>query len=92
MIVRILGEGQLEVPDDYREEMNSLSAALADAVSSDDDTAFRRNLAEMLDRVWVIGTPLREGVLVPSDVVLPGPGSNVTMVAALLSDLGVTPG
>ena len=41
MIVRILGEGQLQVDDSASAELNSLDAALEKAVNSGDEAAFR---------------------------------------------------
>jgi len=50
MIVRILGEGQLDVDDSLTAELNELDAKLEEAVNSGDEDAFRPVLTQMLDR------------------------------------------
>ena len=59
MIVRILGEGQLEVADDQLEALNALDAAVESAVESGDEDAFAAALAALLDGVRRAGTPAR---------------------------------
>lgn len=92
MIVRILGEGQFEVPADRLAELNELDAALADAVTAGDESAFERGLVLLLDRVRAVGAPVADDVLAVSDVILPGPGSTLTEVRALLGEEGLIPG
>ena len=92
MIVRILGEGQLEVPDRFLAELNELDAALESAVATDDEPAFGRALADLVDRVRAHGTPVPDEMVVPSEAILPPPDSTITEVRALLGDDGLIPG
>ena len=92
MIVRILGEGQLEVPDRFLAELNELDAALESAVAADDEPAFARALADLVDRVRAHGTPVPDEMVVPSEAILPQPVSTITEVRALLGDDGLIPG
>jgi hypothetical protein len=92
MIVRILGEGQLEVPDQFLAELNELDAALESAVAADDEPAFGRALADLVDRVRAHGTPVPDEMVVPSEAILPQPDSTITEVRALLGDDGLIPG
>jgi hypothetical protein len=92
MIVRILGEGQLEVPDRFLAELNELDAALESAVAADDEPAFGRALADLVDRVRAHGTPVPDEMVVPSEAILPQPDSTITEVRALLGDDGLIPG
>ena len=48
MIVRILGEGQLDVDDNLTGELNELDARLEAAVNAGDEDALRPVLTEML--------------------------------------------
>ena len=57
MIVRILGEGQLEVPESAVSELNELDGALEAAVEHNDEAAFRPALAALLARVREVGSP-----------------------------------
>ncbi len=92
MIIRILGEGQLDVDDSLAPELNELDARLETAVNSGDEAAFRPVLAEMLDRVRAVGTPVPADTLEPSDVILPYSDASMDDVRGLLSEDGLIPG
>ena len=92
MIVRVLGEGQFELPDDALDELNALDAELVDAVDAGDGDAFSGALRRLLDRVRSRGAPLPREFLGPSDYVLPQADSSVEEVRALLSEEGLLPG
>jgi len=92
MIVRILGEGQLEVPDRFVAELNELDAALESAVAASDEPAFGTALASLLRQVRAFGAPVNDDVVVPSDAILPPAESTITEVRALLGDDGLIPG
>ena len=63
MIVRILGEGQFEVPDDQLDALNALDGAVEDAVESGDEAAFAAALGALLDGVRGAGYPARRTTL-----------------------------
>jgi hypothetical protein len=92
MIVRILGEGQLEVPDDQLETLNALDAAVESAVESGDNDSFTSALAALLDGVRRAGEPLAEDSLEDSDLILPPGDATIEEVRELLSDDGLIPG
>ena len=92
MIVRILGEGQLEVAESATGELNELDAALEKAVNSGDEAAFRPALAALLDRVRALGTPLATDVLEPSELILPRADADVEEVRSMLTGEGIIPG
>ena len=92
MIVRILGEGQLQVDDSASTELNSLDAALEKAVNSGDEAAFRSALVALLDRVRALGTPLAAETLEPSDSILPRADADLDEVRSMLTDDGYIPG
>ncbi|HET7246833.1 MAG TPA: hypothetical protein VFJ07_18550 [Streptosporangiaceae bacterium] len=92
MIVRILGEGQLQVDDSASTELNSLDAALEEAVNSGDEAAFRSALLALLDRVRALGTPLAAETLEPSDSILPRADADLDEVRSMLTDEGYIPG
>jgi PspAA-like protein len=92
MIVRILGEGQLEVPDEQLETLNELDAAVESAVESGDDDTFTTALAALLDGVRRAGQPLAEDSLEDSDLILPPGDATLEEVRELLSDDGLIPG
>jgi hypothetical protein len=92
MIVRILGEGQLEVDDSATDELNALDAALEKAVTAGDEQEFRPALAALLDRVRSLGTPLAADALSPSDLILPYADAGLDDVRAMLKEDGLIPG
>jgi hypothetical protein len=92
MIVRILGEGQLEVADDQLDALNELDRAVESAVEAGDDTAFLSALTALLDGVRRSGTPLAEDSLDDSDLILPPSDATIEEVRELLEGDGLIPG
>ena len=92
MIVRILGEGQLDLPEEHLTELNELDADLAAVVAAGDAPGFEQALTALLERLRALGVPLPEDYLGVSDLILPGPDSSLVEVAALLTEDGLIPG
>ena len=92
MIVRILGEGQFEVPDSALDGLNELDEDIIRAIESGDEAAFRRDLDGLLDRVRNVGTPVADDYLGASDLMLPAGDSTLEEVRSLLGDEGLIPG
>jgi hypothetical protein len=92
MIVRILGEGQLELADSAAEELNKLDNALEKAVTAGDEQAFRATLSALLERVRALGTPVPGDELAPSEFILPYAEAHIEDVRRMLSDDGLIPG
>ena len=92
MIVRVLGEGQLEVADDVLDHLNQLDDAVEAAVESGDEVAFREALGGLLQAVRKHGKPLPDDSLLPSDAILPAPDIPLAQVRDLLGDEGLIPG
>jgi hypothetical protein len=92
VIVRILGEGQLQVDDSAAEELNDLDAKLEEAVERDDEAGLRSALDALLARIRSIGRPLAADALAPSELIIPQEGATMAEVRKLLSDDGLIPG
>lgn len=92
MIVRILTEGQLRVPDTAIEELNTLDEKVLETCLAKDEAAFRTALDTLLARVREIGEPLPLDEIVESDFVLPMADSTLEEVEAMMSDEGLIPG
>jgi hypothetical protein len=92
MIVRILGEGQFDVPDSAVDTLNELDDRLIKAVDENDPTAFASALTELLTAVKTHATPHPPDALDPSDCVLPPSDASIEEVRALLSGEGLIPG
>ncbi|WP_030484028.1 PspA-associated protein PspAA [Nocardioides aequoreus] len=92
MIVRIMGEGQLEVSDDEVSALNGLDDAVEQAVEAGDHEVFAEALGTLLTRVRELGRPVGEDFLHDSDLILPPPDATLEEVRALLGDDGLIPG
>jgi hypothetical protein len=92
MIVRILGEGQLEVPESAATELNQLDAALESAVERNDEAAFRSALAALLTRLRETGVATAPDDLRPSELIVPQEDATMDEVRKLLTDEGLIPG
>ena len=94
MIVRILGEGQWEVPDDTLAGLNALDDQVEQAVTAKDEAKLTLALSELLDEVRSAGTPVPDDQLADSDLILPDVDSSLADVEALLAESseGLIPG
>jgi hypothetical protein len=92
MIIRILGEGQYDVPDAHLEGLNTLDSRLQTAVEHDDQTGFTAALSDLLAAVRGVGTALPDSALTGSDLILPAADAGLHEVLALLADDGLIPG
>jgi len=92
MIIRILTEGQFDVPDGNVEELNQLDETLEAAIRGDDEDGFRAALERLLDRVRELGSPVPVEDLVSSDLLLPYADVTLHEVRDLLSGDGLIPG
>jgi hypothetical protein len=92
MIVRIMGEGQFDVPQARVDELNRLDQDLLKAVDADDEDGFRTALEGLLASVRTAGTELPDDYLGPSELVLPGPDATIEEVRAVLGEEGLIPG
>ncbi|MEU7600692.1 hypothetical protein AB0B78_37510 [Streptomyces sp. NPDC040724] len=92
MIVRIMGEGQVELADSHFAELNKLDDELLAEMESGDSEGFRRTLGALLEAVRRLGAPLPDDALEPSELILPGPDASLDEVREMLSDDGLIPG
>ncbi|ABW11963.1 MULTISPECIES: hypothetical protein [unclassified Parafrankia] len=92
MIIRILGEGQFDVPDSELDALNVLDERLVTAIGSDDEEAFHAAVDALLGRVRELGSTPPADRLAPSDLVLPAADTTLTEVRGLLGDEGLIPG
>lgn len=92
MIVRILGEGQYDVPDDALDHLNTLDAAVEAAVEAEDHEAFGPALTALLDGVREKGTVHDAESLDESDLILPMSDATLDEVRRMLADDGLVPG
>ena len=92
MIVRILTEGQYNVPGAYIDDLNEIDNKLVEVVELENQDQFERLLKEMLDLVRNNGTPLPVDEIVESDLVLPQPDITLAEAEELFVGEGLLPG
>lgn len=92
MILRILGEGQYDVPEPQVAHLNDLDDALVRAVEAGDDDQFGTALADLLAAVRKVGVRVPAASLSSSDLVLPDEEAGLSQVRDLLADDGLIPG
>lgn len=92
MIVRILGEGQWEVPEERLVELNRLDSEVEKAIDTSDEVAFSNSFAALLNSVRTHGSPLPDETLHDSDLILPPADASIDEVRHLLDDEGLIPG
>jgi hypothetical protein len=92
VILRILGEGQLEVSDEAMIDLNELDDQLINAVEKGDQGLFHTALANLINKVREVGKPVADDQLGPSELILPGADATLDEVRKLLHDDGLIPG
>ncbi|MFD3686340.1 hypothetical protein ACFWTE_16120 [Nocardiopsis sp. NPDC058631] len=92
MIVRIMGEGQVDLSDADLQLLNSFDSALESAIESGDEETFRQALHDLLAKVREDGRPLPPDALEPSEFILPHADASMEEVRQMLQDDGLIPG
>jgi hypothetical protein len=92
MIVRILGEGQLDVDEARMDELNKLYNELLDSLERGDESDFQQRLTALLDAVRTASSPVADDHLAPSELILPHTDATIDEVRELLGDDGLIPG
>ncbi|GAA1004913.1 MULTISPECIES: PspA-associated protein PspAA [Nocardiopsidaceae] len=92
MIVRIMGEGQVDLTEADLQLLNSFDSALESAIESGDEETFRQALHDLLAKVREDGRPLPPDALEPSEFILPHADASMEEVRQMLQDDGLIPG
>jgi hypothetical protein len=91
VIVRIVGDGQYEFPDDQNDRLNELDNQLVTIVESGDENQFNDAWGKMVELVRSTGSPLPDEELVPSDVILPPEDLTIAEAAHEFTGEGLIP-
>ncbi len=92
MIIRILTEGQFNLPGAHLDELNDIDNELVEAVEAEDRERLGQLLHRMLDMVREKGTPVPIDELVESDLILPEPDITLEEAEELFVGEGLLPG
>jgi len=86
MIVRILGEGQYELPANYHDHLAELDEELAKAIEANDEAAFSATLDALIHEIKSAGTPVELDRFIPSNMILPSLDTPLFEVKELLDE------
>ena len=92
MIVRILTEGQFNLPGAHVDELNEIDNRIVEVVENQDEAQFELLLSQMLQLVRERGEPVPVDELVESDLVLPEPDITLEEAARTFTGEGLLPG
>ena len=92
MIVRILGEGQFNLPGAAIDELNDIDNRMVEAVEAEDRDALHSLLLEMESLVREKGEPLPLDELVESDLILPETDLTLEEAESIFVGEGLLPG
>ncbi|WP_214326666.1 PspA-associated protein PspAA [Nonomuraea sediminis] len=92
MIVRIMGEGQVDISADDIAVLNELDGELESAIETGNEDVFRAKLHALLDKVRAVGKALPDDSLEPSELILPPADASIDEVREMLGDQGLIPG
>jgi len=91
MIVRIMGEGQLDVSEVDLAALNALDGELEAAIEAADEDRFRVALHALLGQVRSVGKQLPPERLEQSALILPPADASIDEVRSMLRDEGLIP-
>ena len=91
MIVRILTEGQYNLPSEYLDELNTIDNQIVDLVAKNSRSEFGSMIASMLNLGREKGTPVPIDEMGESDIVLPEPDITLDEAAELFTGEGIVP-
>ena len=92
MIVRLMHEGQYEVPDSLRDELDAADNRALAALADGDVDALNASVEEMWELVRANGSLLAANELTPvSDMIVPPPDLTLDEAQELLSGEGLIP-
>tara|TARA_B100000745_G_scaffold39837_1_gene24376 strand:- start:234 stop:512 length:279 start_codon:yes stop_codon:yes gene_type:complete len=91
MIVRILTEGQYNLPGAYIDQLNEIDNKIVVVVEQKDKVNFHKLLEEMFSLVRKYGTEVPIDELVESDLVLPEPDITLQEAGEMFTGEGLVP-
>jgi hypothetical protein len=66
-----MGLGQYSIEDKYIDDLNKIDNNLVDIVQQDDHKNFQQTYQELINYVKTHGTPLPEGEIIESNIIIP---------------------
>lgn len=85
MIVRILEEGQYDVPDSELGSLEALDAKLAAAIETNDAKGYLAALSKLAEQIRSTGTAVDAATIVSSGLTIPHEGTTLEEMKRLLA-------
>ncbi|WCC80533.1 hypothetical protein O6R08_03220 [Cutibacterium equinum] len=86
MIIRIVGEGQWQVPDTEMDHLNIIDARVERAIEKTSQSELTEALSELVTTVRTVGTPIADDNIVDSDLIVPDVSATIEEVSVWLSE------
>lgn len=71
MIIRIVGEGQYEVPGSLFDELNAIDNRIVEIISKENEKDFKIELSRLINKIKTSGKMLSDADIKESDVIVP---------------------
>lgn len=86
MIIRIVGEGQWQVPDTEMGHLNRIDARVEHAIGTTSQNELTEALTELVTTVRTVGTPIADDNIIDSDLIVPDVSATIEEVSVWLSE------
>ena len=86
MIIRIVGEGQWQVPDTEMGRLNRIDARVEHAIEAASQNELTEALTELVTTVRTVGTPVADDNIVDSNLIVPDVSATIEEVSVWLSE------
>ena len=71
MIIRIVSEGQYEVPSSLFDELNAIDNTIVELVSKGNEEEYGKELSRLIDMIKTNGKQLDDSDIVESNIIVP---------------------
>lgn len=71
MIIRIVSEGQYEIPSSFFDELNAIDNSIVELVSQGNEIEYREELSKLIDMIKTNGKQLDDSDIVESNIIVP---------------------
>ena len=89
MIIRIMGQGQFNVPSSLFDELNAVDNKIVDHVAKEDEDNFRNDLFTLISMIKQNGDPVGDEEIVESDIIVPPDDLTLAEAKEVFSGQGI---
>ena len=89
MIVRIMEEGQFQIPSSLLDELNVIDNRIVDYVAKENESDFKKELGNLITMIKENGKPIDDAEIVESDLIVPPSDLTLEEAAGIFSGDGI---